>query len=153
MIGLFDLMRWYVTLGPIGYMTASGTMATLVTVPLACWLMGLSAVWYIIVVIALGIVSSYCVHRVHTEFFHHDDPSEIVIDEFIGCLLTFWFVPCTTRAIVFGILLFRFFDISKVVGIQRVERNHGATGIMMDDILAGIYSNIILHILNWNGLL
>lgn len=154
MIALFDLMRWCATLGPIGYMTASGTIATLVTVPIACWLLTtVSSVEYLITVILLVLVGFYCVHRVHNEFFHHDDPSEIVFDEFIGCLLTFWTIPCTTRAILFGIILFRFFDISKVGGIRWVERFHGATGIMLDDVVAALYSNLILQVLNYNNLL
>lgn len=153
MIGLLNLMRWYATLGPIGYLTASGTMATLVTVPIACWLMAFSPLWYMCIVIFLASVGYYCVHKVHNDFFHHNDPSEIVVDEFIGCLLTFWAVPCTTRAIIFGILLFRFFDISKVAGIEWMERKQGATGIMADDVLAAVYSNLILHVLNANGLL
>lgn len=147
-------MRWYATLGPIGYMLASGTMATLITIPFACWLMThLSPLWYLVAVAIAAVVAFYCVYKVHDEFFHHDDPSEVVVDEFIGCLLTFWAIPCTTRAIIFGIILFRFFDIAKIIGIRRAERFHGATGIMLDDIIAAVYSNLILHVLNWNGLL
>lgn len=154
MIRLFDLMRWCATLGPIGYLAAPGTMATLVTVPFACWLMtNVDIFGYVAIVTLLILVGFYCIYRVHNEFFHHDDPAEIVFDEFIGCLITFLAVPCTTRAIVLGIILFRFFDISKIAGIRWFERYHGATGIMLDDILAGVYSAIILHVLNWYGLL
>ncbi len=154
MIIMFDVMRWYATFGPVGYLAAPGTMATLVTIPFACWLMThVTVLWYVTVVAVLAVIAYYCVRRVHNEFFHHEDPSEIVVDEFIGCLITFVGIGCSSRAIILGIILFRFFDISKVAGIRWVERFHGATGIMVDDVLAGVYSNLILHLLNWYGLL
>jgi phosphatidylglycerophosphatase A len=154
MITLFTLMKWIVTLGPIGYMVAPGTMATLVTVPIACALLAtVSLGWYLTIVIFFATIGFYCIYSVRNDFLHHDDPSEIVFDEFIGCLLTFTAVPCTTRAILMAIILFRFFDISKYAGVHWAEKLPGAWGIMADDILAALWAGMSVQVLLRYGIL
>jgi len=76
------------------------------------------------------------------------DPGFIVIDEIAGVLAAFLFLPVInlqTAAAVF--LLFRYFDIKKVLGIRQLESAGGSTGIMLDDILAGVYTNAVMQIL------
>ena len=77
-----------------------------------------------------------------------EDPSYIVIDEVAGQLLTFFFLPVTGWNIIIGILAFRTFDIWKPYPIRKLERLGNGVGVMADDLLAGIYANILLQILN-----
>ncbi|MEJ2246474.1 MAG: phosphatidylglycerophosphatase A [Acidobacteriota bacterium] len=77
-----------------------------------------------------------------------EDPSYIVIDEVAGQLLTFLFLPVTGWNIILGILVFRTFDIWKPYPIRKLERLGNGMGVMADDLLAGIYGNIVLHIIN-----
>jgi len=76
-----------------------------------------------------------------------DDPSRVVIDEFAGMLLSLLFLPLSWETILLGFAFFRFFDIVKPLGVRWVDNYiKGPWGVMLDDILAGIYSCISLHI-------
>jgi len=75
------------------------------------------------------------------------DPSKVVLDEVIGMWITMMFVPFTPLYVLIGFGLFRFFDIAKPLGIRKLESLKGGVGVMADDILAGIYANIILRII------
>ena len=77
-----------------------------------------------------------------------EDPSFIVIDEVAGQLLTFVFLPLSVTNIVLGFFLFRVFDIWKPFPIRRLESLEGGVGVLADDLLAGIYANGVLHLLN-----
>jgi len=74
------------------------------------------------------------------------DSRHIVIDEFAGYLAAMAFLPLTPGYMVSAFVLFRFFDIIKPSPIRDLERTvHGGMGIMLDDILAGLFTNIILQ--------
>ena len=75
------------------------------------------------------------------------DPSIIVIDEIVGIWITLLMVPKTLPAIVIGFLLFRLFDIIKPYPAARLEHLPGGWGIMLDDVVAGLYANIATQIL------
>ncbi|MCM8824518.1 MAG: phosphatidylglycerophosphatase A [Candidatus Omnitrophica bacterium] len=79
--------------------------------------------------------------------FGEKDCKKIVIDDFVGSLVAFLFIPRDIRFIVAGILLFRILDILKIFPIDRVEELEGAKGIVGDDLIAGIYTNILLQII------
>lgn len=74
------------------------------------------------------------------------DPQQIVIDEVCGYLVTMLLVPPTLTNIIIGFVLFRLFDILKPPPIAKLERLHGGFGIVMDDVLAGVYANIVLEV-------
>ena len=76
------------------------------------------------------------------------DPSRVVIDEFVGIMVTMILVPVTPINIIIAFILFRFFDITKPLGIRKVDTVlKSGIGVMLDDILAGVYSCISMHIL------
>jgi len=75
------------------------------------------------------------------------DASKIVIDEAVGLWVTMLFVPFNWLNILLAFGLFRFFDIAKPFGVRKLENLKGGLGVMADDILAGIYANIILQII------
>jgi len=76
------------------------------------------------------------------------DPGWVVIDEVCGYLVTMFLIPYSITNIFLGFLFFRFFDILKPPPIRRFESLPGGLGIVTDDVIAGIYANIILQILN-----
>ena len=74
------------------------------------------------------------------------DSNRIVIDEAAGMCLTLLFVPVRWPYLIAGLLLFRFFDIAKPLFIRRMEKLGGGWGVMMDDVLAGVYANLLLQL-------
>ena len=75
------------------------------------------------------------------------DSPRIVIDEVAGMCLSLLFVPVRWQYLAIGLLLFRFFDIAKPLYIRKMENLKGGWGVMMDDMLAGLYSNLVLQII------
>ena len=75
------------------------------------------------------------------------DPKEVVIDEVIGQWIPLLIVDISnTSMIISAFLLFRFFDIFKIYPINKLESIPGANGVILDDVLAGIYTLIIMNI-------
>lgn len=74
------------------------------------------------------------------------DHNRVVIDEVAGMCITLLFVPLKWQYTLIGLVLFRFFDILKPFGIRKLEKLPGGWGVMADDVLAGIYANIILQL-------
>jgi len=93
------------------------------------------------VLLALGIWSA---NKVEAEW--GEDSYRVVIDEVAGMCLTLCFVPVRWQFIAIGLLLFRFFDIAKPLGIRKMENLSSGWGVMMDDMLAGVYANLLLQI-------
>jgi len=80
--------------------------------------------------------------------FGNSDPSQAVVDEVMGQLVTFCFIPFGLRwpFILAGFLLFRLFDIWKPFPIRDLEVLPGGLGICADDIVAGVYAGICLAV-------
>jgi len=77
------------------------------------------------------------------EILGQKDPGIIIIDEIAGFMVAYFTAP-------FEILLFRFFDIAKVFPASTLEKLPGGAGIVLDDVMAGIYTLVILRlILSW----
>ena len=74
------------------------------------------------------------------------DPGCIVIDEVAGILISFFMLPLYWPIIVIGFFLFRAFDMFKISPADHFEKLPGGRGIMLDDIMAGVYTNIVLQI-------
>jgi len=73
------------------------------------------------------------------------DPSKVVVDELIGVWIAVLWIPAETHWLILGFILFRFFDIVKPLGIRRLESIKGGWGVMLDDVGAGIYANLVLQ--------
>lgn len=84
------------------------------------------------------------------EALYGPDPAECVTDEFAGQAIVFMFIPIYTSweynllVFVAGFLLFRFFDILKPLGIGALQNTEGGWGVLLDDILAGMYAQMCL---------
>ncbi len=74
------------------------------------------------------------------------DPQIVVIDEVAGQLVTFLFLPVGALTLAGGTVLFRAFDIWKPVPIRKLESLPHGVGIMADDLLAGVYANVVLQL-------
>ena len=86
----------------------------------------------------------------HAErFFGGIDPGAVVIDEVLGMLITLAFIPVGWSGAVAGFVIFRVFDVIKPYPANRLEKLHGGFGIMADDAMAGIYSNLTLRLVMW----
>ena len=81
------------------------------------------------------------------------DPQFVVIDEVAGQLLALIAVPLAWKTFLAGFILFRGFDICKPFPIRRLERLPAGTGIVLDDLGAGIYALVVMHLLLHFGLL
>ena len=133
------------TLGFIGYIpfapgtfgTALGLVSILLTRPGDALLLLFS-----LPIIIAGTVSAH-----HIEKVLGKDSGHIVIDEFCGYLVSVMFIPKSTGYLIAAFVLFRLFDIFKPPPINRIDsRMSGGTGVMLDDLMAGLYANICLQI-------
>ena len=123
---------------------APGTFASAVTVVL-CLLLHKSSLLYALVlaaVIYLGLRTCDRMEQIEEE----KDPSCVVIDEVAGMMISFLFLPFTPFVAVSGFFVFRFFDIFKIYPIDKLENIGGGKGIMYDDIMAGVYTNLVLQV-------
>jgi phosphatidylglycerophosphatase A len=137
------------TLGPIGYFGASGTVATIVTLPLVYWTHALipSQQLYLGFIICMFAISISIVRHALKQFKRHEDPSEIVLDEVLGCLITFWGISLTSQSVLVGFLLFRALDIIKFGWVKQAESLADAWGVIGDDVVAALIANAILRLL------
>lgn len=74
------------------------------------------------------------------------DPRYVVIDEVVGIMVGLAFVPYSISLVVAGFFLFRLLDTLKPYPALRLQNLHGSPGIMGDDLIAGIYTNIVLQV-------
>lgn len=122
-------------------------MGTIVGIPIYLIFSPFTGPVYLLTILALTFLACYVSGEAEA-IFHRKDASAIVIDEIAGFLWTMLFITPTLGHIVLGFLLFRFFDITKLFPASLCERRlPGGYGVVMDDVVAGIYANIILQIL------
>lgn len=76
-----------------------------------------------------------------------EDSNRVVIDEVAGMCIGLLFVPVAGKYLMTGLVLFRFFDIVKPLFIRRAEKLPAGWGVMADDVLAGVYTNIVLQVI------
>ena len=126
---------------------APGTAGTLAAVGVV-YLLSLTGGEVLYSVFTLGlIILSFAAAGRCVSIFQREDPPGVVIDEVCGFLVCMFFVTPDLINLVLGFFLFRFFDIAKPFPIRRVEKLPGGYGIVMDDVLAGVYGNLCLQVL------
>ena len=81
------------------------------------------------------------------------DPQFVVIDEVAGQLITLIAVPLAWQSFLAGFILFRGFDIVKPPPVRQLEKLPEGTGIVLDDVAAGLYACAVMHLLMHFGLL
>ncbi len=126
---------------------APGTAGTLLAIPLYLILSRIPSPVYEITILAFFFFSTWVSEAAQRYFGRKDDP-RIVIDEMVGFLVTMLWLPKAYFSILLGFLLFRIFDILKPFPIRQVDKRcRGGFGVVLDDVLAGLYSNIVLEII------
>jgi len=101
-----------------------------------------SHTFFILLFLVIGIYTSDFAEKIYGF-----DPPEVVIDEIVGMWFTMLFVPKTFLLSAIGFILFRIFDIIKPFPAKQSQQFKGGLGIMLDDLIAGFYSLVILHII------
>ncbi|MDB4281917.1 phosphatidylglycerophosphatase A [Paraglaciecola sp.] len=120
-----------------------GTLAALPVVVLLSYYANFSI--YLLVTILVCVAGIWICGKTAEDMGVHDDPS-IVWDEVAGMLITMLAVPLSWQTLLVGFVLFRFFDILKPWPISYLDKYvHGGFGIMIDDVLAGLFALGILH--------
>lgn len=131
---------------------APGSLASVAGVFLAIILSPNTVMYAIVMVLmcVIGFITSGNIEKV----LNQKDPSCVVIDEVAGALIAFFLLPVYSWSIaITAFFLFRAFDMFKIYPSNEIEKCPGAFGIMMDDIVAGLYTNIIMQIaIRWAGL-
>lgn len=132
----------------IGFLKGGGTYAALVTCG-GIWLLWQSPVfqnplYLLVITIVITLLGVYVSNKVEPDW--GEDSSRVVIDEVAGMLIAMLFIPANIYFLLAGFILFRFFDIVKPLYIRKMEALPSGTGVMMDDVLAGVYSNILLWV-------
>ncbi|SNB47211.1 phosphatidylglycerophosphatase A [Geobacter sp. DSM 9736] len=136
------------TWGGTGYSpVASGTVGTIAAIPLYLLLSRLSLPLYVLTVVTFIFLSCRIAGEAE-EVFDEKDSGKIVIDEVAGFLVTMTGVSPSLVAIGAGFALFRLFDIIKIEPARYFDRcGKGGYGVVLDDVAAGCYALISLHLL------
>jgi phosphatidylglycerophosphatase A len=92
-------------------------------------------------------ITSIWICDVASKHFDNKDPKEIVLDEIVGIFICFLFIEPTNTNLLLGFILFRFFDIVKPYPINLIDKKTtGGFGIMADDVIAAVFTLILLHL-------
>ena len=137
--------KFIATFFGIGYLpVAPGTLATAAGALIA-WFFRFNIAGFLLVMLLVTAIGFFAAHEAE-KAFGRKDPGEIVIDEVSGIMISFFLIPMSWSVIVTGFFLFRAFDMFKVTPADKFEAMGGGAGIMLDDIMAGIYTNLTLQI-------
>ena len=139
------LVKAIATVFGVGYCpVAPGTAATLVGVVIAYFLGSNLTIFTILllVLLVLGMMTTDIMERL----LNQKDPPVACIDEVVGVMIALWGLPLIWPVMICGFFLFRAFDMFKIYPINKLEALPGGRGIMLDDCMAGVYTNIILRI-------
>ena len=131
----------------IGYLPlVPGTFGSIAGVGLFYLLKGAPQATYflfILAIIILGLITSGRTEKL----LNKKDPGCIVIDEVAGMLIALSFMPYDFKIIFLAFLFFRILDTLKPCPAAWLQNRHGAVGVMGDDLVAGIYTNIVLQVI------
>ncbi len=131
---------------------APGTAGTLAAIPVYLLFYQLGDLAYLLLFLAL-LPLSFTISARAEKLFGAKDSGMIVIDEIAGYLVTMFMIPLSVEYIIIGFFLFRFFDITKIYPASAAEKMGGGPGVVMDDVVAGIYANLSLKLLIFSGLI
>ncbi len=138
---------WYSTCFRIGYFPlAPGTLGSLIA--FIAWILLpetsiISLIIAISIIFIIGVFSTGFIEK----SYKIQDPSYIIIDEWVGMWIALLFVTNETIWLVLSFVLFRLFDILKIYPVNKMEKLNGGMGIMLDDVVAGLYAGLITSII------
>ncbi len=143
--------------GFVGYIpVASGTFGSLVAIPLFWWFDALrwtSIALYLLTYVA-AVAAACWIAGLAEQYLQEHDSHKIVIDEVVGYLAATLFVTPTAVHAVVAFLIFRALDVVKPYPANYIDKNFpGGYGVVLDDVVSGIYSNLLLQLLILVGLM
>ncbi|WP_224994612.1 phosphatidylglycerophosphatase A [Cesiribacter sp. SM1] len=147
MIRVHKLISTSLGIGYIG--KGGGTVAAAATC--LCWYLASEAggerfeFWSPFLVVVLSGVGVWSASAVEPHW--GKDNNKVVIDEVSGMCIGLLFIPHCLTYTMLALLVFRYFDIIKPLYIKDLEYLKGGWGVMLDDIAAGIYTNVVLHLM------
>ncbi|MBW1898725.1 MAG: phosphatidylglycerophosphatase A [Deltaproteobacteria bacterium] len=125
---------------------APGTFGSIIGLPI-CFLISRLDILLAVICTVLFIFFAIWIAAAAEEVLKKEDAGEIVIDEVAGLIITFIGLPFTLKTMIAGFVIFRAFDILKPFPIRTLEKKiAGGLGVVLDDVLAGIYGNLILRL-------
>jgi phosphatidylglycerophosphatase A len=132
----------------IGFLPIPGTMGSLITIIIYYLFYNyLNIIFFIFFIVFVFFYSFYFLNKTLNQSFSSSDPKEIVIDEFIGQSISLLICENNFFLIILSFLLFRLFDISKPWPASYFDlKIKNATGVIMDDIIAGLYTFLVIYL-------
>ncbi len=144
------IVRWFVTGFGVGYLPiAPGTAGSLLGLLLFLPLQAVRLPYVFLFLLLLLGLGVYTIQLALPLFFKKKDPSEIVIDEIGAMLLILFMLPASAIWWGLGFLLFRLLDITKPLLIRKAEKLPGGWGVMADDLMAAVYTLLILRSIHY----
>ena len=132
----------------IGFLPIPGTIGSLITIVIYILFNNyLNIIFFIVFIIFVFFYSLFFLNKTLNKSFVSSDPKEIVIDEFIGQSIPLLICGNNFFLIILSFLLFRLFDITKPWPASYFDlKIKNATGVIMDDIIAGLYTFFIIYL-------
>ena len=142
----FELAATSLGIGYIG--KGAGTVAAVACC--ICWYLAWAGgyppeILSVIITVLITLVGVWAGNKV--EPLWGKDHQRVVIDEVAGMCISLLFIPVSLKYVLTALVLFRLFDITKPLFIKKMEDLPGGAGVMMDDVLAGVYANVLMQIL------
>ncbi|HYB98171.1 MAG TPA: phosphatidylglycerophosphatase A [Candidatus Limnocylindrales bacterium] len=133
---------------------APGTAGTLVAVPLAPFIamIAVASPFTYIVVLGLLVTCAIWAAEAMSESVGLKDPGVVVCDELVGYFVTMAFLPVGWGTLAAAFFWFRLFDVIKPPPARQLERLPGGYGIVLDDVMAGVYANAAVRLTLWAGM-
>ena len=141
-----NFTKYFATLFGIGFIPlAPGTFGSLFAIFIWYVFIDLFSIFYFIALFLFVLSVSFYLTDIYLDNYKKKDPSEVIVDEFLGQSIPLLFiVNFNIYEVLIAFVTFRFFDIYKIYPINKIEDLKGSYGVILDDIVAGIYSLIIL---------
>ena len=141
-----NFTKYFATLFGIGFIPlAPGTFGSLFAILIWYVFIDLFSIFYFIALFLFVLSVSFYLTDIYLDNYKKKDPSEVIVDEFLGQSIPLLFiVNFNIYEVLIAFVTFRFFDIYKIYPINKIEDLKGSYGVILDDIVAGIYSLIIL---------
>jgi len=137
-----NFSKIFVTMFGIGFIPfAPGTVSSIVTIIIWLFVTLFLNIIYFYALFIIVLLTSFYLTNIYLKNTKKKDPSEVVIDEFLGQSIPLLFlIEYSLFEVLIAFVAFRLFDIFKIYPISKVENLKGSYGVILDDILAGIYS-------------
>ncbi len=124
---------------------ASGTAGSALAAVIIWFFLPTQSYWYIAgVLVFIPLAAPFC--GVGEKFWKVEDSRKIVLDEAVGMAITYAYIQKDWRLFLVGFFLFRLYDIIKIPPAGAAEKIKGGWGVLLDDVVVGIYANIGLWI-------